>query len=547
LLHVGAIDCSNCGGRWLDRAYARGLGWALFKAATAVTLRGAQISKVPINIWLGFGRAQRDGKGITVITVTTQASLTSRVGFATPGGRFKDFEMSRPFKVKQSILVAVLDAAQAMQPPVITVSVLYVTLMLAGGVFDPASPTLIIMALLSWLLLRPTQKRRSQLIPARVSAAIDVIVRWLLLLAIMGFIGKLDLEPSLSAYSGAVRLAWALTTPVFLLLGRLSVQHSRQLLLVSKVHRRSAVIAGYNAGGLTLARRLKRDPSMQLEVAGFFDERSESLVSVERDVKILGHLSQLGAFVKKHRTDLIFVALPNRDVQRVTELLDDLRDTTASIYYVPDSIAFDRMQPRSQQIHGVPVVAMSESPFYGFSGVGKRLTDIGLALLALIGLMPLILLVAAAVKLSSRGPLIERERRYGLDGRKITVYKFRTERSNDGNRSIDFLRRTSLVHLPLLINVLQGRLSLVGPQPHAVAHSDEYRKLVKGYMVRHKVLPGITGLAQVNGRRETGKIQDLQAYVDLDLDYLRHWSPMLDFKIMLMTLANFFRLAPVHR
>ena len=455
--------------------------------------------------------------------------------------------MSRPFKAKQSILVALLDAAQAMQPPVIALAVLYMALMLGGGVFDPASPTLIIMALLSWLLLRPTPRRSSQLIPEGASAMVDVLVKWCLLLTIMWLIDKLGLEPSLSAYSSGVRVAWALATPAFLLLGRLSMQHVRQLLLVNKVHRRSAVIAGYNTGGLTLARRLRRDPSMQLEVVGFFDERSESLVNVERDVRILGDLSDLSAFVKKHRTDLIFVALPNRDVQRVTELLDDLRDTTASVYYVPDSIAFDRMQPRSQQIHGVPVVAMSESPFYGFSGVGKRLTDLGLALLALVGLMPLWVPVAAVVKLSSRGPLIERDRRYGLDGRKITVYRFRTERSNRGNRAIDFLRRTSLVHLPLLINVLQGRLSLVGPQPHALAHSEEYRKLIKGYMVRHKVLPGITGLAQLNGRRETGEIQDLQAYVDLDLDYLRHWSPMLDFKIMLMTVANFFRVESAAR
>jgi putative colanic acid biosynthesis UDP-glucose lipid carrier transferase len=263
-------------------------------------------------------------------------------------------------------------------------------------------------------------------------------------------------------------------------------------------------------------------------------------------------LSELGAFVRQHRTDLIFLALPNRDVQRVTELMDDLRDTTASIYYLPDSPEFDHIQPRSEHVQGIPVVAMCESPLHGFSGVGKRLTDVGLALMALVMLAPVLLLVAASVKLSSAGPLIYRERRYGLDGREINVYKFRTQplvkegdtlgASPRCNRVGAFLRRMSLDGLPMLFNVLQGRLSLVGPQPHPVDMCEEYRKLVKGYMVRHKVLPGITGLAQINRRRRDAvKIQDLQAHVDFDLNYLRHWSPMLDIKIMLLTVANCLR------
>jgi putative colanic acid biosynthesis UDP-glucose lipid carrier transferase len=104
------------------------------------------------------------------------------------------------------------------------------------------------------------------------------------------------------------------------------------------------------------------------------------------------------------------------------------------------------------------------------------------------------------------------------------------------------LRRSSMDELPQLINVLQGRMSLVGPRPHAVAHNEEYRKLIKGYMVRHKVLPGITGLAQVNGcRGETSKLEEMEARVNYDLDYLRHWTPMLDIKILLLTVVKVFR------
>jgi putative colanic acid biosynthesis UDP-glucose lipid carrier transferase len=237
-------------------------------------------------------------------------------------------------------------------------------------------------------------------------------------------------------------------------------------------------------------------------------------------------------------------------------LLDDLRDTTASIYYVPDIFVFDLIQARSGEIHGIPVVAMCETPFYGYRGVAKRLTDIVLSMGILLSTLPLFVLVAILVKISSPGPIIFKQRRYGLDGHEIAVYKFRTMRVTEDGAQIRqasktdsritpigrFLRRSSLDEIPQLINVLQGRMSLVGPRPHAVAHNEEYRKLIKGYMVRHKVLPGITGLAQVNGcRGETSQLEEMQARVNYDLDYLRRWSPMLDIKILLMTVVKVFR------
>ena len=171
-------------------------------------------------------------------------------------------------------------------------------------------------------------------------------------------------------------------------------------------------------------------------------------------------------------------------------------------------------------------------------------------------LLPLLAIVALLVKWSSPGPVIFKQRRYGLDGREIAVYKFRTMRVTEDGETIRqasrtdaritpvgaLLRRSSLDELPQLINVLQGRMSLVGPRPHAIAHNEEYRKLIKGYMVRHKVLPGITGLAQVNGcRGETAKLEEMEARVNFDLDYLRHWSPMLDIKIILLTVVKLFR------
>jgi putative colanic acid biosysnthesis UDP-glucose lipid carrier transferase len=326
--------------------------------------------------------------------------------------------------------------------------------------------------------------------------------------------------------------------------------------LMKAFNARTAVIAGYNTASVQLAQRLKQNPGVRLEVAGFFDDRSMDRLGMEPDASLIGPLADLGDYVKKNRTDVIFIALPIRHLKRVMNLLDDLRDTTCSIYYVPDVFVFDLVQARSGEILGIPVVAMCETPFYGYRGVAKRLTDVFLSVTVLLLLLPLLAVVAMLVKVSSPGPVIFKQRRYGLDGQEIAVYKFRTMKVTEDGPSIRqasksddritpvgaMLRRSSLDELPQLINVLQGRMSLVGPRPHAVAHNEEYRKLIKGYMIRHKVLPGITGLAQVNGcRGETAKLEEMEARVNYDLEYLRHWSPMLDIKIMLLTVVRLFR------
>ncbi len=463
--------------------------------------------------------------------------------------------MTQPVLAKQSFLIALLAGAQAIMPAIVAVASLYASIILLGNHFDPSSSAITIVAVLCLVLVQPPREVSSQITSPRVSAVIDVIFRWLLLLGVLLAIGYVTKSP-LEAYPRSVFLTWAAVTPVALILATLGMQELMRRFLINAFDSRSAIIAGYNTSSLELARRLKNNPGMRLEVSGFFDDRSSDRLGLEPDARLVGTLSDLGNYVKEHRTDVIFIALPIRHLTRVMNLLDDLRDTTASIYYVPDIFVFDLIQARSGEIHGIPVVAMCETPFYGYRGVAKRLTDIGLSMLILLLLLPLLALVAVMVKISSPGSVIFKQRRYGLDGREIAVYKFRTMRvTEDGaqvrqaSRTDDritrigsFLRRTSLDELPQLINVLQGRMSLVGPRPHAVAHNEEYRKLIKGYMVRHKVLPGITGLAQVNGcRGETTELKDMEARVNFDLDYLRHWSPMLDIKIILLTVIKVFR------
>jgi putative colanic acid biosynthesis UDP-glucose lipid carrier transferase len=241
---------------------------------------------------------------------------------------------------------------------------------------------------------------------------------------------------------------------------------------------------------------------------------------------------------------------------RILELLDDLRDTTTSIYFVPDFFVTDLIQGRIDMVCGMPVVAVCETPFRGGDGLVKRASDIVLATLIVLMISPLLVAIAAGVKLTSPGPVIFKQRRYGLDGAEILVYKFRSmtvcedgdsiRQAQKGDNRITpfgaFLRRTSLDELPQFINVLQGRMSVVGPRPHAVAHNEQYRKVIKGYMVRHKVRPGITGWAQVNGYRgETETIEKMQGRVEYDLDYLRNWSLRLDLYIILKTALIVFR------
>ncbi len=473
-----------------------------------------------------------------------------------PIGRLLDGrDMTQPVMFKQSFLVAVLTAIQTLMPAAVAVLSLITTIRLLGSVYEPSSSALPLVAVLSLVLVRPPPELSGQLAASRVSVVIDIVFRWLLLLAALLAVGYATHSP-LEFYPRRVFFTWAAGTPVALVIATLGMREIMRHFWLRALDSRRAVVAGYNESSLQLTRRLNGNPALHLTVTGFFDDRSSDRLAMAADALLLGGLGQLAAYINEHRVDVIFIALPMRHLPRVLSLLDDLRDTTASIYYVPDIFVFDLIQARSGEIEGIPVVAMCETPFYGYRGVAKRLTDFVLATVILTLLLPLLLAIAALVKLSSPGPVIFKQRRYGLDGQEIAVYKFRSMRvTEDGDKIRQaskrdaritpvgaFLRRSSLDELPQLINVLQGRMSLVGPRPHAVAHNEEYRKLIKGYMVRHKVLPGITGLAQVNGcRGETTELKDMQARVNYDLDYLRHWTPMLDIKIILLTAIKVFR------
>ena len=433
---------------------------------------------------------------------------------------------------------------QAALDPLVAIATLAGAVSVFGGGFDGAC---LILALLVFAMTFPGGLAREK--DKAGDLMLEIVTGWVAILGLLLFLGWAT--HTLEAFDQRVILAWALATPAALFAAHRMLPLVLPRVLATHGLEKTAVIAGANDLGRRLAERL-RDPMLGTRVAGYFDDRGAGRLQGLAAEHNLGGLSRLADYARAHHVDVIYIALPMASQPRILRLLEDLRDTTASIYFVPDIFVSDLIQARVDSIGGLPVVAVCETPFYGFNGFVKRASDIALSLLILILISPLLVAVAIGVKLSSPGPILFKQRRYGLDGRKIVVYKFRSMTvAEDGDvvrqatrndsritRFGAFLRRTSLDELPQFINVLQGRMSVVGPRPHAVAHNELYRKLIRGYMIRHKVRPGITGLAQVMGfRGETDTVEKMKARIEHDLQYLRNWSLLLDLQIILKTVV----------
>lgn len=356
----------------------------------------------------------------------------------------------------------------------------------------------------------------------------------------------------LAVFSEGFVWQWLVVLPFTTIGTHALVRHFMPKLLASEAYQSKVVIAGCNDIGANLAANFDQDPMLGIRFHGFFDDRSRERLEGVGNNKLLGKLDALVDYVKRHQIDHIYLALPMASQPRILKLLDTLKDTTVSIYFVPDIFVTDIIQGRMDTINGIPVVSVCETPFTGLNGLVKRASDIVLSSIILTLIAPILLFVAAGVRLSSPGPVIFAQRRYGLDGREIVVYKFRSMTvTEDGDKTYKqvtrgdarvtrfgaFIRKTSLDELPQFINVLQGRMSIVGPRPHAVAVNEQYRRLISGYMIRHKVKPGITGWAQVNGYRGGDDLEHMKKRIEFDLEYLRNWSLSLDLKIILRTVG----------
>lgn len=438
-----------------------------------------------------------------------------------------------------------LNLLEALLDPLVLVLSLWIV---AVSILGRLPPDAVILSLIVFSLMYPGSTRLN-LSPWRVIG--HIVVGWFAIFGLLLAFGYAS--GYLQYFDPNVLLAWCWAAPASQIGAHFSL---RWMAPAIRGRPKRAVLAGMNDQGIALAQGLGDDVYSNIELAGFFDDRSRDRLKHRDEYPVLGTIADLPLFVKKNRIDLIYLSLPMVTQQRILSLLDELRDTTASTYFVPDTFVTDLIQGRMGTVSGVPVVAVCETPFAGFNGVVKRASDIILSLLIMALISPLLLCIALAIKLDSPGPVLFKQRRYGLDGREIVVYKFRTMTVMEDGDTIKqaekrdpritrlgaFLRAKSLDELPQFLNVLQGRMSIVGPRPHAVAHNELYRKLIKGYMLRHKVRPGVTGWAQVNGYRgETETLDKMKGRIDHDLDYLRNWSLRLDLHIILKTIAVVLR------
>ena len=442
-----------------------------------------------------------------------------------------------------------LHALRRISGAIVAVVALRATMLAYGVQMRDPYLALIVIAALICLLLLPDKSPNERVLPPRISSTtLSVISRWFLVVGILLLLGYATKTSQI--FSRKVLFTWFMLTPPLLIVVQVGINVVLSSMALSAGNTRRVVIAGQNELGQKLASKIMSSPAMGMRVDGFFDDRGVERLAQVSTAPLLGKLSELPDFIREHGTDLIFIVLPMRNIQRVTDLLDRLHDTTASIYFVPDVFVFDLIQCRTSDIDGLPIVALCETPFQGTQGMIKAASDYAIASTVLLFTSPLLIAIALVIKLTSPGPVIFKQRRYGLDGQEIIVYKFRTmtvtEDSDDIKQATrddervtkigSILRKHSLDELPQFINVLQGRMSVVGPRPHAVVHNEEYRPLIKGYMVRHKVNPGITGLAQVLGYRgETETVEAMEKRVEYDLEYLRNWSLSLDMRIIART------------
>lgn len=376
-------------------------------------------------------------------------------------------------------------------------------------------------------------------------------------LMVIGFFSKVS-----ETFSRVVMGAWMFGTLFALVFWRLLFRDILSRMRSRGLNTRRAAIVGIGESALKMHQQLLQNPELGYVFGGFFDDRSnERLADEFPDVMLEGTIESLIDRTREGEYDVIFLALPLKAQKRIDEILQRCGDTTASVHLIPDFFTYNLIHARLSEVGSIQTLSVYDTPIFGFNDVLKRLFDIVFSLCVLSVIALPMLVIAVLVKVTSPGPVIFKQYRYGLDGKKIQVWKFRSmsvmensdkvvqAKKNDMRvtRVGAVIRRTSLDELPQFINVLQGRMSVVGPRPHAVAHNEEYRKLIPYYMLRHKVKPGITGWAQVNGYRgETDTLDKMSGRVDYDLDYIRNWSLWMDIKIVFLTFFKGFTGSNVH-
>ena len=379
----------------------------------------------------------------------------------------------------------------------------------------------------------------------------DTLLAWLpvpLALLAFWFFTKTSTQ-----YSRVAAFIWFVLAPIMLCALRGVVRIGLRTLRAQGHNTRRVAILGCTKDAEHLASALDELPWLGLKLQGVYDDRSEKRRHAAKHPKcqVVGNSADLVATCRRGGLDVVYVALPLRAEMRSASILAELADTTVTVYMVADFLYYSLLRAHWSQVGGIPMVSVHNSPFEGVVAWIKRLEDLVLgSAIVLFTLLPMVC-VAIAIKASSPGPIFFRQWRYGLCGKKIRILKFRTmtvcedgpnvQQASRNDKRVTrigrFLRRTSLDEFPQFLQVITGELSLVGPRPHAVAHNEQYRSLIHGYMLRHMVKPGITGWAQVNGwRGETAELEKMEKRVQHDLEYIRNWNLFLDLKIIFLTI-----------
>ncbi|QPT14942.1 undecaprenyl-phosphate glucose phosphotransferase [Serratia rubidaea] len=347
------------------------------------------------------------------------------------------------------------------------------------------------------------------------------------------------------------RFSWYWMVLIGLILGRFCIRLALGYLRKVGYNTRNVAVMGSLPIGIHLAETLHEAHWMGFNVLGIYSDEQVS----STQIPVCGDLAQLVNDAEQGKIDRIYIAMSMSEETKIRETVAKLTDTKCSVLLIPDMFTSNILQSRHEEINGVPVISLFDTPMSGINALIKQVEDFILSLLILMFISPVLLIIAALVKLTSEGPIIFKQQRYGIDGKAIEVWKFRSMKVMENGNTVtqakkgdtrvtklgSFLRRTSLDELPQFVNVLKGDMSIVGPRPHAVAHNEQYRKLINGYMLRHKMKPGITGWAQINGwRGETDTLDKMEKRVEYDLEYIRNWSLWFDIKIVFLTVFKGF-------
>jgi putative colanic acid biosysnthesis UDP-glucose lipid carrier transferase len=378
------------------------------------------------------------------------------------------------------------------------------------------------------------------------------ITSFLLLLAI-GYISN-----TLQNYSRETILLCFTLMPFFMFLCRLFFHGIVKHLSYEKKKEKVAII-GVNIVGSKIANELTEEFARDYELLGFYDDRTldDERTKMQMDGKVyLGRFKEAIKDAKKNNMDIIYIVLPMIAEDRITPIIDLLADSTVKVHIIPDFFVRNLLHFRWHKVGSFLALSIYDTPFYGIDSFIKRLEDFVIGSLILLIIFVPMFFIAIAIKLTSPGPIIFKQKRYGMGGKEVTVYKFRSMKANKSNSTQveqatkndsrlspigGFLRKTSLDELPQFLNVIQGSMSIVGPRPHAIVHNEYYRKEIEGYMLRHMVKPGITGWAQINGYRgETKELYKMEKRVEYDLYYIRNWSVFFDIKIIFLTIIKGF-------